>query len=88
MKSISIQDTSKKLSAEVQKALWTLGLHAFSLILFFVFIGLIFGANVFLKYVFTAETAVPTVSGSIVKFNVQTYQSVLKELQARNQDAE
>ena len=75
-----INDIFNGLLVKAQKFLWFLGLHAFSFILFFVFLSFILGIGIFYKYVFLAERVKPTVTENVIKFNVKTYQEVLKEL--------
>jgi len=82
---MSTSDSFKMFNERVRKFLWILGLHAFSLILFFVFLDFILGGIIFYQYVFLAENESPRVAGNTLKFNVQTYQQVLGELQTREQ---
>lgn len=81
----SISDILKTLFARIKKILWNLGLHAFSIILLFIFIDFIFGGVIFYKYVFSAEKEEPKVTENILKFDEKTYLEVLGELQARGQ---
>ncbi|MCX6723775.1 MAG: hypothetical protein NT155_01210 [Candidatus Staskawiczbacteria bacterium] len=78
-------DILKPALAEIEKIVWFLGYHAFSLILLLVIIDFIFGGVVFYNNVFMAEQAEPKVSGSILKFDVKTYYQVLIDMQARAQ---
>ena len=84
----SISDVSKTLAAKTKKILWILGLHAFLLILFLVFVDFILGSFIFYKYVFLAEKEEPKVTENILKFDDKAYQEVLGELQAREQGNE
>lgn len=78
----------KTLTVKIKKALWILGLHAFSLILFLVLVDIILGGFIFYKYVFLTEKEEPKVTENIFKFDTKTYQDVLKELQTRGQGDE
>lgn len=84
----STPDIIKTLSAQIRKSIWFLGLHAFSLILFLIFIDVILGGFVFYSYVFLAERETPKATGNITKFDLKTYQDVLDELQANGQGTE
>lgn len=81
-------DTLKIFSEKIKKIIWALGLRAFSLILFFILIDLIFGGFIFYKYVFLAQKEEPKAAENILKFDKKSYQGVLSELQAREQAAE
>lgn len=83
MKSVPVSDIFKTIGTKTKKVLWTLGLHAFLLILILVFIDFIFGGFIFYKYVFLAEREEPKITGSILKFDVKAYQDVLGELQKK-----
>ena len=72
---ITIEDT--------KKLFWFLGLHAFSVIIFFIFVDVIFGGFVFYQYVYLAEKAQLTTVENIIRFNSNNYQNVLQELQSR-----
>jgi hypothetical protein len=80
-----LSDISKALAEMTKKILWTLGLYAFLLILFLVFVDFILGGFIFYKYVFFAEKKEPKISGSILKFDDNAYQKVIGELQRREQ---
>lgn len=67
----------------VKKILWIFGKNSFLLILLFVFLNIIFGAFLFHRYVFLINIKVPEVNGIHTKFKENLYQSVLKELQIR-----
>jgi len=84
----SASETLKILAVKAKKILWTIGLHAFSLIIFFVFIDFIIGSFIFYKYVFLVERQKPIVTGNIIKFNDKAYQAVLGELRAKEQGDE
>jgi hypothetical protein len=79
----SISDISKTLAARIKKTIWILGLHAFPLILFLVFVDLVLGSFIFYNYVLLAEKGEPKVTENILRFDNKTYQDVLTELQAR-----
>lgn len=73
----------KTFKVKVKKIFWVLGLHAFWLILLFVFIDLMFGSFIFYKYVFSAEGDEGSVTGTIIEFNERSYKNILEELHAR-----
>jgi len=54
--------------------------RAFFIILFFVFIDIVIGEFIFYKYVFLAETQKIDAQEDILKFDKETYQSVLEKL--------
>ena len=83
----SISDILKILTVKTKKILWILGLRAFLLILFLVFIDFIIGSFIFYKYVFLAEKEEPKITKNILKFDDKTYQEVLGELQTREQSS-
>lgn len=70
----------KLLPKKARELAWFLGLHAFSVILAFIFIGLIFGALIFFNYVFLAERRIPQTSGSVIKFNEKVYKEIMQKL--------
>jgi len=72
-------------SEDIRKIIWSLEGHAFSLILFFVFIDVLFGGYILYKYVILAEREKPVAMEGVVKFNDNAYQNLLIELQARQQ---
>ena len=78
----------KGLGVRIKNILWSFGLHAFLLIIFFIFIDFILGGFVFYKYVFLAEQEEPQITGSILKFNNNAYQSVMAELQTKEQSTQ
>ncbi len=82
----SFSDIFKTLVLETKRDLWTMGLHAFSLILFFVFIDFILGGMVFYKYVFLAETQEPNAIEGVLKFDDKTYKKIMTELTAKEQE--
>jgi len=84
----SISDILEILKVVTKKVIWVLGLHAFLLILFFVFIEVIWGSFVFYKYAFLTEREAPGVAGEILKFDFKKYQRVLNELQSREQETQ
>lgn len=73
----------KETSARIKKIFWVLGLYAFLVILFFIFIDFILGGFIFYKYVFLTEKAEPKITQTILKFNTGAYQNVMREIQAR-----
>ena len=73
-------------SGDIKKIIWSLEDYAFSLILFFIFIDVLFGGYVLYKYVILAEQKQPIVAEGIIKFDNIAYQNVLTELQARGQE--
>jgi len=79
------RDIMKSFSAGIEKIFWFFGLHAFSLILFFVVIDLILGAIVFYNNVLLAGQVQPKVTQSVIKFDDKTYQDVMSQLQSREQ---
>ena len=84
----SAQDILKALNMRIKKILWLLGLHAFLLILFFIFVDFILGGFIFYKYVFLAEKEEPEITKNIIKFDYETYNYVLERLQAADQNDE
>ena len=81
----SESDKSKVFKAKIKKIVLAFGLHAFSLILFFVLVDILIGGFIFYNYVFLAENATPQTAGSILKFNNAAYQELLGQLQTREQ---
>jgi len=79
----SASNASKDFSAKFKKFIWNLGLHAFSLILFFIALGLAFGGFIFYQYVFSAQQGQPSITENILKFDSKTYQNVMDALHAR-----
>jgi hypothetical protein len=78
----------KNLKAKVKKFVWILGLNAFSLILFLVFVDLILGGAIFYNYVFLAKNQEPQITENIVKFDLEAYQQVLEKLPVQEPDNE
>lgn len=76
----SIIDIFRKISTNIKKIVWILGLHAFKLILFFVIIDIVLGGVIFYKYVFLAQTEKVNSAGNVIKFNSRVYQNILKQL--------
>jgi len=83
----SILDIIKIITIKTPKIIWLLSLNAFLLILILVFVDFIIGGLVFYDYVFSADKEQPKITGSIIKFDDETYQKVLGELQARDQNS-
>ena len=81
----STSDISKMLIGRIEKTIWFLGLHAFLLILFLVFVDFMLGGFVFYKYVLMAEREEAVVTENIIKFNDTAYNTVLIELQTKEQ---
>jgi hypothetical protein len=77
----------KVFNEKIKNIIWTLGLHAFLLILFLVFIDIILGALVFYQYVFLAEQKEPNITQTVLKFDEKTYQDVLSQLQTAEQNS-
>lgn len=73
---------------KIKKIPWFLGLNAFWIILFLIFIELVAGAFLFYKYAFLAVRYEPKIIDSDFKFKSNIYQSVLKEWQEKNQKFE
>jgi len=71
------------LAARLKKFMLFLGLHAFWVILFLIFIDLLLGGFVFYKYGFLVEKEKPNITENILKFNEKIYNEVLMELQAK-----
>jgi len=76
----SASDTLKILIGKIEKSIWVLGLHAFSLIILFIIIDLILGSIVFYNYVFLTEKENPNTTESILRFDDKTYKSVIEKL--------
>ena len=79
----SSKEYSKNLAIKSKEIIWFFGLHAFSLILLFVFLELIYGGFIFYKYVALVETAEPKVVTGVLKFDEIKYQRVINEIQLR-----
>ena len=77
----SISDILNGIAREIKKIFWFLGLHAFSLIIFLIFIGFVLGGFIFYKYVFLAGLEKPNPTEIILKFDEKKYQDVLKAIQ-------
>lgn len=75
------QDSFKTLNERVKRILWCLGLRAFSLVLLFIVIELIWGGFIFYKYVSLPEKSEPKIVENITKFDYKSYQNVLEQLQ-------
>ncbi len=70
-------------SAGFKKIPWKLGKNAFSFILIFVILEIIFGELLYYQYVIMVEMQEPNIADISLKFHENTYQSVIKEWQAR-----
>jgi hypothetical protein len=81
-------NSPKNLKEKLKNLVWILGLNAFSLILFLIFIDIILGCAIFYNYVFLAENHEPQITENIVKFDFEAYQQVLEKLPAKEPDNE
>lgn len=79
----STSDIFKKIAKTCQKIVWFLGLHAFAVIIFIVFIEIIWGVFIFNKYVSSAQNKKQEIVGNIIKLDEAKFQNVLKELEGR-----
>lgn len=77
----------KNFSSSVVNFLWILGIHAFAVILFLIFVDFLLGGIVFYNYVFSAEQRAPDAKNNVIKFNDKLYQSVLLNLQNNGQES-
>jgi len=77
------EDILEKVNEGAMKIFWFLSIHAFSLILVFVVLDLAFGTVIFYKEIFSAQTALPSATGEIAKFDKVKFQAVLDELDSR-----
>ncbi len=68
---------------KIKKIPWILGRYVFLFILIFILLGIIFGEFLFWRYVFLVNIEEPKIVNISTKFEENTYQSVLKELQVR-----
>ena len=57
------------LNDKAKKAIWFLGVHAFSFIILLFFVSFICAGFIFYEYVFFAEREVPHSNGNIIKFD-------------------
>jgi len=83
---ISFNNYQNLLNVSINKAkniLWILGRNAFLFILIFILLGMFFGEYLFYKYVFLVKIENPEIVSSQIKFQKDTYESVLKEWQKR-----
>lgn len=80
---ISFQNYKLLVMTKIRKVLETLGRDAFSLILIFIILEIIFGEFLFYKHVLSIEINEPSVSSVSTEFQNKVYESVLKELQSR-----
>ena len=69
-----------------KKMLWALGEHAFLLVLVLLCVGALISAFLFYAYVLPAQTKVPNVSESALKFHKDIFQQVVKEWNAQEQN--
>jgi len=72
-----------KFKDKTKKLLWFLGKSAFMFILLFILLDLIFAGFIFYKYIFLINIEESTVLDPSTKFNENMYQSVLKEIEIR-----
>jgi len=73
---------------KIKKIPWILGLHAFWIILFFVFIELIIGGFLFYKYAILVKKDEQKIADYNLKFKKIIYQKVLEEWQKKSQEFE
>ncbi len=69
----------------LQKIHWVLGFHAFSIILFLVFLDIMLGIFLFYNYVIIIQIEKQDMPVGAVKFEYDKFQTVLKELEAKQQ---
>ena len=80
---INSQKLLYKFKESIKKMLWALGRDAFLFILIFVLLDMVFGEFLFYNYVFLTKIKEPEVALNLTKFQANTYQSVVKEWQYR-----
>ena len=68
---------------KIKKLLWNFGKYAFLFIIIFILLYIVLGEFLFYRYVFLANIKEPEITGSLTRFKENVYQSVLKELQDR-----
>ena len=71
--------------SNIKKIPWILGKHAFLFILIFILLDLLFGGFLFYRYVFLVQNQEPQIVSIPSKFQYDTYQSVLKSWQDRDE---
>lgn len=79
-------DILKILSKKAGKTLWILGQNAFAVILLVIFLEFIFCGFIIYKNVILVEKQELKAVENILRFDTAKYQSVLKELQSREQE--
>ncbi len=77
MKFLKLTINLPKLKEIFSGIVWVLGHRAFSFILLFILIDLVFSGFIFYKYVFLAELKEGRVSGKVLKFNANGYYEAL-----------
>lgn len=70
---------------KIKKMPWVLGLNAFWIIIFLIFIEIAVGEFLFYKYVFLVETNESKVVDYNLKFKNNIYQKVLEKWEEKNQ---
>lgn len=67
----------------IKKVLWIIARDAFLFILICILLAVVFGEFLFYNYVILAEVRTSDQEASLTTFKEDTYQSVIKELQVR-----
>lgn len=70
---------------KAKKFIWTIGRHAFAVIIFLIFIDALIAGFLFYKYIYLAEKGKTSVNTSNIGFNESSYQQVLTQWQTRDQ---
>lgn len=85
----------KKISTDVKnwlggasKVVWTVGVRAFWVVLFFIMLDVLLGAFLFYKYIYAVQAEKPAIDVSLFKFDETAYKSVLSQWQARQENME
>jgi uncharacterized membrane protein YukC len=79
-----ILEKSKTGLASSKKLLWAIGLHAFSAILIFIVLDIIFGGFLFYTYVYIAQKSNPEINTASFQFKDDSYQKILGQWQERD----
>lgn len=74
--------------SKIKKIPWILGRDAFLFVLIFILLDIIFGEFLFYKHVLLVNIKEPEIVNTPIKFQENVYQSVLKELQIREDVSE
>src|ERR1700693_4188558 len=69
----------------IKKVPWLLGAHAFSIMLFFIFLSMALGIFIFYNYVILVETKKQEIAKGTITFTYDAYQEVLKDWGAKDQ---